>query len=267
MRLSLGLRYGFGPHPSGEDEDVWEPADLFAASEQGGWWDPSDSTTVFQDSAGTTPAGVGDPVGRIKDKSGRGNHLIQSAAASRPLLQTEGGRNFLLFDGTDDALAIAALDLSAGDAVTICTGLHKLTDTGATTFIWEATSSFSTTQGGLTLRHDLGNGDAFEFGTRGSALSLPGSAASAVGSSKVVTCLGDISTDLARLRVNQVETTAATDQGTGNYANAAFSVGRRANTASPTNMRLYGMAIIGRVVTADELTALEAWMNGKTGGF
>ena len=36
---------------------------------EGAWYDPSDSATVFQDAAGTTPAGVGDPVGLILDKS------------------------------------------------------------------------------------------------------------------------------------------------------------------------------------------------------
>ena len=36
---------------------------------EGAWYDPSDSTTVFQDSTGTTPATVGDPVGLILDKS------------------------------------------------------------------------------------------------------------------------------------------------------------------------------------------------------
>ena len=36
---------------------------------EGAWYDPSDSTTVFQDAAGRTPATAGDPVGLILDKS------------------------------------------------------------------------------------------------------------------------------------------------------------------------------------------------------
>ena len=42
---------------------------LFENGEVGAWYDPSDSTTVFQDAAGRTPATVGDPVGLILDKS------------------------------------------------------------------------------------------------------------------------------------------------------------------------------------------------------
>ena len=42
---------------------------LFAAGEQGVWYDPSDFSTMFQDSAGTTPVtAVGQPVGLWLDK-------------------------------------------------------------------------------------------------------------------------------------------------------------------------------------------------------
>ena len=42
---------------------------LFAAGEQGAWFDPSDFSTMFQDSAGTTPVtAVEQPVGLMLDK-------------------------------------------------------------------------------------------------------------------------------------------------------------------------------------------------------
>jgi hypothetical protein len=48
----------------------WTPANLFASGEQGAWYDPSDFSTMFQDSAGTTPVtAVGQLVGLILDKS------------------------------------------------------------------------------------------------------------------------------------------------------------------------------------------------------
>ena len=64
----------------------WLPSELFRHSEVGVWYDPSDSTTVFTDSAGTIPAVLEDPVGKILDKSGNGKHATQSTAASRPTL-------------------------------------------------------------------------------------------------------------------------------------------------------------------------------------
>lgn len=63
------------------------PAQLFKSGEQGAWYDPSDFSTMFQDSAGSTPVtAVEQPVGKILDKSGRGNHASQPTSAARPVL-------------------------------------------------------------------------------------------------------------------------------------------------------------------------------------
>lgn len=60
---------------------------MFSRGEPGAWYDPSDLSTLFQDAAGTTPVtAVEQPVGRILDKSGRGNHATQSTTTKRPVL-------------------------------------------------------------------------------------------------------------------------------------------------------------------------------------
>ena len=65
----------------------WAVDQLFASGEQGAWYDPSDMATLYQDSAGTTPVtAVEQYVGRMLDKSGRGNHAIQATTMKRPLL-------------------------------------------------------------------------------------------------------------------------------------------------------------------------------------
>jgi len=97
----------------GNGGDAFSPFALFANGEQGVWYDPSDLTpekvswalanpgftsaqflavfpghALFQDSAGTTPVtALGQSVGRVLDKSGKGNHAIQATSASRPTLQ------------------------------------------------------------------------------------------------------------------------------------------------------------------------------------
>lgn len=48
----------------------WLPSELFRQSEVGVWYDPSDFSTMYQDSAGTTPVtAVEQPVGLLLDKS------------------------------------------------------------------------------------------------------------------------------------------------------------------------------------------------------
>lgn len=49
---------------------LFNPLNLFSASEPGVWYDPSDLTTLFQDNNGTTPVtAVNQPVGLMLDKS------------------------------------------------------------------------------------------------------------------------------------------------------------------------------------------------------
>ncbi len=59
---------------------------MFSRGEPGAWYDPSDLSTLFQDEAGTTPVtAVEQPVGRMLDKSGRGNHATQATTTKRPV--------------------------------------------------------------------------------------------------------------------------------------------------------------------------------------
>jgi len=55
--------------------------------DNGAWFDPSDLSTLFQDATGTIPVtAVEQPVGKMLDKSGNGNHATQSVTASQPTL-------------------------------------------------------------------------------------------------------------------------------------------------------------------------------------
>lgn len=103
----------------------WLPTNLFAASEQGVYFDPSDITTLFQDAAGTIPVtDAGQPVGRMVDKSGRNNHATQSTSGKRPTWQLDPyGYGYLAFDGVDDFMATSAINLTGTARVTASVGL------------------------------------------------------------------------------------------------------------------------------------------------
>jgi len=80
-------------------------ADLFASSEQGAWYGPSDIDTLFQDSAGTTPVTTaGQPVGLMLDKSKglvRGPELVTNGdfATDTDWLGIFGGTNLTIAEG------------------------------------------------------------------------------------------------------------------------------------------------------------------------
>ena len=76
----------------------------FANGDQGFFYDPSDLSTMFQDAAGTIPVtAAGQPIGLIRDKSGRNNHAYQTTSSRRPIFEQKPilGANFV----TDSTLA------------------------------------------------------------------------------------------------------------------------------------------------------------------
>lgn len=54
--------------------------------------DFSDTATVFQEAARSTPSLPGDPIGGVADKSGNDNHLYQNTASLKPLVAVGPGR-------------------------------------------------------------------------------------------------------------------------------------------------------------------------------
>jgi hypothetical protein len=105
----------------------FDPASLFAGGQEGAWYDPSDLDTLFQDSAGTTPVTAsGQPVGKMLDKSGNGNHATQAIYAKRPIYTEGSGLAWLAFDGVGDAMEAPALGVTSS-ALTM---LYSATQSG-----------------------------------------------------------------------------------------------------------------------------------------
>lgn len=71
---------------------------FFSAGEQGVWYDPSDRSTMFQDTGATIPvAADGDPVRYLMDKSGNAVHLSHSTGL---VYRTDGAHHWLEFNST-----------------------------------------------------------------------------------------------------------------------------------------------------------------------
>lgn len=71
-----------------------------------GWWDASDSTTLYDATTGGSAVAADGGVARLEDKSGNGRHFIQSTSAARPARKTsvQNSLDVLRFDGSDDTL-------------------------------------------------------------------------------------------------------------------------------------------------------------------
>jgi hypothetical protein len=112
LPIGLGSSAGFGIAP-------FEPYSLFENGEQGAWYDPSDLSTLFDDSAGTTPVtGVEQFVGLMLDKSKGlvlGSELVDAASAVADW--TQQGTNTIALD--DGAIRITFVDNSVGADLTL----------------------------------------------------------------------------------------------------------------------------------------------------
>jgi len=106
---------------------AFTPDATFFAGAAGYAYDPFDYSTMFQDSAGTTPVtATGQSLGKLNDLSGNGNHRTQATSAKRPLTAATG----YTFDGVDDGM-VSSPSTTAGGAWTHLIRVDIGSDTSA----------------------------------------------------------------------------------------------------------------------------------------
>lgn len=245
----------------------FSPSSLFAASEEGIWLDPSDLSTMFQDSAGTTPVTAdGQPVGLILDKSGRGNHASQATAAARPLYKTDGTYHWLQFDGVDDSLSTASIDFTGTNKMSAFSGRYKASNASAG-LLYELSTNVSSNNGSMYFsspENGIGEERSSSKGTTvASQITLNVPVAK-----YVVSEIRDIAAPLISVKRNGgVAVTNNTNQGTGNFGNHPLYIGSRAGSSLYFNGKIYSLIVRGALSTAQEITDTETWVNNKTGAF
>lgn len=237
------------PAPSPAPAPAWSPTSLYASSQEGFWYDPSDLSTLFQDAAGTIPVTAsGQPVARVNDKSGKGRHWTVQGGTSgaRPTLVISGGLYALDFDGVDDAL------LHTG---TMPTGLldvflaHNRDGTGQwVPFYGDA--SGSDTYFGV---HQTGSTGAAASGAGTPTYHVDGFAVNMGGSVRVDLYNADTSAAVHVLETRAVNLSTWAGIGFGKYFDGWLFDGK-----------FYGA--VGRTtLNTTERAELYAWLNGKLG--
>lgn len=179
--------------------------------------------------------------------------------------------SYLAFDGVDDGMVTSAINFSATNKMTVFVGLRKLSDAtqGVVAELTQFVGSFA---GSFTVFAPA-TGTAANYGWRcrgnGTVPIVNSPTTFAAPDTAVFTGIGDISGDIATLRIDgvQVATDTTTDQGTGNFANDILYIGRRGGASLPFNGNLYSLIVRGAQSTDSQITSTETWVNGKTGAF
>ena len=239
---------------------------LFASGEQGAWYDPSDMSTLFQDSAGTVPVtAVEHPVGRILDKSGRGNHATQATTTKRPVLKIDaGGCYYLSFDGVDDALQTGNINFTSTDKMTVWAGVTKLSD-AANALVYEFSSTESLNVGSFSMWAPINLGAVPLGATAKGATSRSVAATSGFSGVASGVVAQDISLSAPRnaLRVNGATLSTETTALGGSFGNYPLYIGARAGDDLYFNGRLYSLIVRGAQSSLSQIEATEAYIKQK----
>ena len=241
--------------------------ELFANGEQGFFYDPNDLSTMFQDAAGTVPVtAVGQPVGLIRDKSGRNNHAFQANSASRPILRKNAvtGFNYLEFDGSDDFLQTNNIDFTGTDKMSLFAGAKSLLTSSSA--LVELGANPSLEQGTFWFNcNAISSKDVW--------IAMAQSSTYRTGFSKVVNnpngfvfsakldFAGALAEDEIKPRVNGDSSGFArglsTSAGSGNFGNHPLYIGRRGGTSIPFSGHIYSLIGVGKLVSDNETLAIE----------
>ena len=168
--------------------------------------------------------------------------------------------HYVQYDGTvGNSLSTAAIDFTATDKVSMFAGASRIGTTAGVLAEWGAGVP-SGLPGFFFYRPS-----ATEIMFRSSGTIEVTVTSTPATQNSILTGLGDIGGDRATLRINGAQVGQNTNnQGTGTYGSYSLFFGRRNNSNLPFNGKDYGIVIVGKAATTEEITAIESWLGDKT---
>lgn len=269
--LNRVLRKRFGHQPlAREVKNIVEAA---ARLHQCIWLDPSDLSTMYQDAAGTIPVtAVGQPVGKIIDKSGSGNHAIQTVSASRPTLMAGTSGYYLAFDGVDDYLVTPSVNLSNTDKFAFIAGLYIASGSGIQ-MICESSTNYSQNPGAFELSANEISSGSIAFARKADAYNqYKYTAASATPKNTVIGAYFDFSISAASAGVYLRENlnsagviSGGSSQSKSAFGNYPIYIGRRGGSSAAFSGRMYGLCLLGGSIDVSKITKIERYIAQRLG--
>lgn len=223
-----------------------------------GKYSPSARFWLHPDGA---PVASGTAVAVVRDWSGRNTSLSQATASKQPLAAGRQGIPCFTFDGVNDAIEVATIDLSATQAITVAVVEFRPVATGGT--IWEFSANQNTFAGGYgAFAND--NGQSFATSYAAAATYQYKVVASAIGSWRAWVVVANRSLAAADEQSvfsmgNKITSFAVTIAGeiTGSWGNYASWVGSRNNgTSYPMNGSVAQVLLLDRALSTSDAATL-----------
>lgn len=227
-------------------------ADAFAV------YDISNLSTLWQDTAGTTPAVVDSPVARVDDLTGNGHNLLQATGANQPTLRSGGGLYWLEFGESHNMTA--AMDLSGGSLLTTVLGV-RVVSTASVYFV----NDINSTVGAGVYFSVPGSNRFIAYGNTPAYKAFEPTGTAPPRSNVIGSLLNGTAGTLS-LRVDGV--TISTNSSVATFANLpndTMYIGSDYSGSYMFGGNLYGIAFYDAELAGDDLDAVEAFYAGKTG--
>lgn len=231
------------------------------------WLDPSDLSTLWQNSAATTPVTTNnDPVGGWTNK-GSWSAVYQTASGgSRGLYKTSGGLHWVLYDGTDDyhegGLISNFITASEGDILIAAKVVSIATDVATNIYENDVLLGDNGQFMGIHLRSTSGSGL--------NAYNWDGNLDKAVESYSAGTAIvahwrhqgGNLS--IGKDNNSLVTVASGNTTSISNNNRIARTIGT-SSVIAYTNMELYGIMARKTILDSTELANAKTWLGNKCG--
>lgn len=270
-----------------EDSGVDVIVALFGAGESGGYWDFTDESGLFQDTTAATPVtATGQPIRLVYDKrTGRplssGNSLTAPSDARRPKwLVDSSGYAWAEFDGVDDSLRLASLDMT-GDALTYIVVMRAIDEPQlGIVASWGYNPSGGTGAVQANI-NNIGNGSIglgmgasgnYRFGNEATNSTIPRTTVTFLEAlparpmaSNMDSYVDGAAGDMETLYVSGAAVQAGTVSPTILNAARQLDVGANAADTGFAKMGLVALAMINRRLTTVEKANISSFFSGKAG--
>jgi hypothetical protein len=204
--------------------------------------------------------GTTEVFGSARTSTGTFTQLLTAVAGSNSIAIQAGNPGFV---GTIDNISVRELDAAqVPDKMTVFAGVRKNSDAARGML----TELGNNTTGSVRIEAPPFVSNSYGFGSSGSLLTLASATGYTAPITNVFTGIGDISGDVATLRVNGVQAaTSSSDQGTGTYGNHSLFIGARNSASLFFNGHLYSLIVRGAQSNTGQISSTETWVAGKTG--
>lgn len=235
----------------------------------GGAWSPLTFALAFylDFSVAASVTLNGSNVSQVNDLSGNGNHFTQGTAVNQPAYTNAGlnGLNVATFDGTNDYLTNAGIDLSSSPAATIWIVVKSGSGAGESILMHSPSASLSA--GGFHLYGASGKPDLYTVGA-GVTNPVQFNSTDPITSAKAVIGTIDrtLSTNENMVYVNGTANGSCSpnNNSTGNMGNLAMFLGYAA-TGSPLNGFVGEIGVAKTALTAPDIALLTTYLRNKWG--